>query len=276
MRNRRGCGPGPARSGGELLRPPRVSDGEEPPRGSGLVFSSEPAHSSRRPIERYPAGRRNRLGPASARADRRLGAQSLPRSGDRASAESGLASCLEARDSLTCGDDRNALMLAQRQQMTLGPRRDQAGASGHGRGQHMIVIGIRGHHPRRRGRRNNHGQLAQFIDQARRRHTRLREPHAELRSRQNVQQFGLQYFAGAQLEGIGLGSQGSWEGRGLGRQGSGKAGVRSLISLTSFPRPCQRGHVATCARSRRIPAAGRSSGIDRPADSPAREGPPAA
>ena len=62
---------------------------------------------------------------------------------------SGFASRLEMLDGLSRCDVGNPLILAQWQHMALVPRSDHVGAAGQRRGQHMIVIGIRGHHPRR-------------------------------------------------------------------------------------------------------------------------------
>jgi hypothetical protein len=83
----------------------------------------------------------------------------------RIDSTSNLAPRLQPQDGLPRGDDRDALVAAQRQQIALVPRGDEIGLTSQCRGQDVIVIGVGGHHGRH-GLRCHHADFHAITGQA--------------------------------------------------------------------------------------------------------------
>lgn len=98
------------------------------------------------------------------------------------------------------GDDGNARIAAQRQQIALVPRCDELGCTGQSCCQHVVVIGIGGHHAWHVRRRDHDGELAQVIHKYLRAQAGLSQAVGKLAGVEHIEQLGQKDFAGAQLE----------------------------------------------------------------------------
>ena len=101
---------------------------------------------------------------------------------------------------LARADDGNARIVAQRQQITPVTRGNEVGCAGQGCWQHVVVIGVGGHHARHVCRRDHDGKLAQVIHENLRAQAGLNYAISELAVTEQIEQLGQKDFARAQLE----------------------------------------------------------------------------
>lgn len=113
---------------------------------------------------------------------------------------SGLESCLKPLDELPGGDDGDALVAADSQQVLAIPGDDQLGSRGHGRGDDVIIIGIVGHHARHTGRRDQADKRGVLRHQLRDAGSEGFDAPRKLRIAQRVRQLVEQNGAAVKLD----------------------------------------------------------------------------